>query len=96
MFMTFFPTLLWKMEAHLQKVLQDMKLEILSVAFCMYIKNWKQFDQQMWLISLLLLFLFFSIHIRNLSETSVLNNIPGWQKKLRTETELLELRDMIS
>lgn len=46
--MTFFPTLLWKMHAHLQKVLQDMKLEILSVAFCMYIQNWKQFDKQMY------------------------------------------------
>lgn len=93
--MTFFPTLLWKMQAHLQNVLQDIEVEFLSVAFCMYIQNWKQFDKQMWLISLLLLFLFYSIHIRNLSETSILKNIAGSQKKpQQTESELSKLQDI--
>lgn len=32
--MTFFPALLWKIQEHLQKLLQDMKLEILNIAFC--------------------------------------------------------------
>lgn len=38
-FMIFFST-------HILKILQDMKLEILSVAFCMCIQNGKQFDEQ--------------------------------------------------
>lgn len=55
-FMIFFSILLWKVETHIQNILQNMKLEIFSVAFCMCIQNWKQFDKQMWLISLFLLF----------------------------------------
>lgn len=40
-FMTFFSTLVWKMEAHILKILQGMKVDILSVAFCMCIQSWK-------------------------------------------------------
>lgn len=90
--MTFFHALLWKIQEHLQKLLQDMKLEILNIAFCIYIHNWKQSDMQKWLIFLLLLFTFFSIHIKNLSEPPVLKNIDGWKKKKEPETELLKLQ----